>query len=98
MRFKPVAQPLWIITLAYPLRDCDTARIFLRESEEWLQPALMLLGKVEVRKAGELGLRLVTRGPAATMDEIESGRKTRTILATGTFDQEWPGSAVESVE
>ena len=98
MRFEPVAQPLGIVTLANPLGDCKTAGIFLCEREERLQPALMFLGKVQIRKAGELTERFFARSPAAAMDEKERSRKTCSILATGTFDEKGTWRAVECVE
>jgi len=98
VRFEPVSQPPRVVTVANPIRDCKAAGIIFREGEKWLQPALVLLGKVQIRKAGELIESLITRTPAITMDEKKSGGKTRAILAAGTLDEKRPRRAIEGVE
>ena len=66
--------------------------------EEEPEPTLAPVGPMQIRPSRELPLGLCKRTPAVAMHHEERRGEARSILATGTFEQEGAWRLVASVE
>ena len=69
-----------------PVSEGRALRFLGSEIQKTRQPALMLLGKMQIGKARELRFRSRQRRPAIALDQVKRHRQAGAVLAAGTFD------------
>src|SRR6202008_3375021 len=95
---EPLSESLRGVAVADPFAERAAAGPLVGVIQEFAQPALMRLWKMQIGEPRERPERVVARAPAPARDDIERDGEAGAVLAAAAFDDERLGRRLERVE